>query len=96
MQRHLHRTLLSCATLIALTALYGCKSAPESTADAAAEVDVIQESATLDRIQVSCTRLRRDEAQRNATASAAHKSLAYPVSAPPPAPLAHTAIASDA
>ena len=65
MQRHLHRTLLFCATLIALTALYGCKSAPENTADAAAETDVIQDSsATLDRVEVSGTRIRREDAQR--------------------------------
>ena len=87
MQRHLHRTLLSCATLIALTALYGCKSAPENMADAAAEADVIQESsATLDRVEVSGTRMRREDAQRGMAAASAQKNVGYARLAPPPPP----------
>ena len=87
MQRHLHRTLLSCATVMALTALYGCKSAPENTADAAAEADVIQESsATLDRVEVSGTRIRREDAQRGMQAASAQKNVGYARLAPPPPP----------
>jgi Ca-activated chloride channel family protein len=101
MQR-LQRTLLSCATLIALTALYGCKSAPESAAEAAAEADVIREasiheSATLDRVEVSGSRMRREEMQRGMMAGSAQKSIAYAAPAPPaPASLAYEARAADA
>ena len=86
MQCHLHRTLLSCATLIALTALYGCKSAPESTADAAADTEVLHESATLDRIEVSGSRIRREDAQRGMAAPSAQKNVGYAAPSPPPPP----------
>ena len=100
MQRHLHRTLLSCATLIALAALSSCKSAPESTTNAAAGTGVLQEYAALDRVEVSGSRMRREEMQRGQMAASAQKNITYAPPSPPappaPASIAYQARATDA
>jgi Ca-activated chloride channel family protein len=86
MQRHLQRTLLSCATLIALTALYGCKSAPENAADPATETEVLHESASLDRIEVSGSRVQREAKQRAELAPSPQRNMGYAIPPPPPPP----------
>jgi Ca-activated chloride channel family protein len=85
MQR-LQRTLLSCATLIALTALYGCKSAPENAADPATETEVLHESASLDRIEVSGSRVQREAKQRAELAPSPQRNMGYAIPPPPPPP----------
>ena len=82
MQRRLPRTTLFTASLIAIAALAGCKSSPETAMDAPAADDVMQESRALDRIEVTGSRMKHAEKQqRQLAGSASTNSITYP--APP-------------
>ena len=82
MQRRLPRTTLFNASLIAIAALAGCKSSPETAMDAPAADDVMQESRALDRIEVTGSRMKHAEKQqRQLAGSASTNSITYP--APP-------------
>ena len=84
MQRRLPRTTLFTASLIAIAALAGCKSSPETAMDAPAADEVMQESRALDRIEVTGSRMKNaDKQQRQLAGSASMNSATYP--APPPA-----------
>ncbi|KAF1707943.1 vWA domain-containing protein [Pseudoxanthomonas sacheonensis] len=102
--KRLH-SLLFCASLIAIASLAGCKSNPENVAEAPADEAALEESARLDRVEVSGARIKRaDLKQRQELAGAAKSNgnasppaqlrmLAPP---PPPSPSLAYAPASDA
>ncbi|MGH8026479.1 MAG: vWA domain-containing protein, partial [Pseudoxanthomonas sp.] len=95
----LHNALF-CASLIAIAALSGCKSTPENTAEAPADGAALQESDTLDRVEVTGTRMKRaDLEQRRQLAGALSANAGYAQkspAAPPPAPSLAYAPASEA
>lgn len=97
MHRRLPRTTLFTASLIALATLAGCKSSPESAAEAPANVPARQEAGALDRIEVTGTRMKQAEMQRAQRGAAAQaKSMHAPPAPPPPAAMAYAASAADA
>ena len=97
MHRRLPRTTLFTASLIALATLAGCKSSPESAAEAPANVPARQEAGALDRIEVTGTRMKQAEMQRAQRGAAAQaKSMHAPHAPPPPAAMAYVASAADA
>ena len=90
MQRRLPRktlfhNALFLASLIAIAAISGCKSKPETAAEAPADASVLQEAA-LDRVEVTGTRMKRADLERRQLAGAAKASVGYAPPAPP-APL---------
>ena len=87
MQRRLPRTTLFTASLIALAAIAGCKSSPDSTAEAPATTPAIQEAGTLDRVEVTGARMKRAEMERAQLRAAAQAKTAYAAPAPPPSAL---------
>ena len=108
-RRHapLHNRLFL-ASLIAIAALSGCKTAPETAAQnaaeaaaAAADAAASRESDTLDRVEVTGTRLKRADYERSQLAGAAKASQGYssamavPPPPPPPAPLMSYALAGN-
>lgn len=101
MQRRLPRTTLLnasmfTASLIALAVIAGCKSSPESTAEAPATASTTQEAGTLDRVEVTGARVKRAEMERaQLRASAAAKSAYAPAAPPPPAMLAYAGNSAD-
>ena len=98
MQRNLPRNALFCASLIALTLIAGCKSSPgtvseteptDTRTDAYATVQAeAAAKQTLDRIEVSGSRLKRAEAPRTQWAGevAADSGFSPPAPPAPPAP----------
>ena len=93
MQRRLPRTTLFTASLIAIAALAGCKSSPETAMDAPAADDVMQESRALDRIEVTGSRMKHAEKQqRQLAGSASTNSITYPA---PPLAASPAAYAAD-
>ncbi len=94
MQRRLPRTTLFTASLIAIAALAGCKSSPDTTMDAPAADAVMQESAAPGRIEVSGSRMQRAQKQQSqGVLSTSRSALATPAAAPAPitAPAAYAA-----
>jgi Ca-activated chloride channel homolog len=77
----LHNAIF-CASLIAIAAISGCKSSPETATETPADASVLQE-ATLDRMEVSGSRMKRAELQRGLIADAAKASESYAPAAPP-------------
>ncbi len=98
MQRRQPPTTLFTASLIALAVIAGCKSSPETTAEASADAPVRQEARALDRIEVTGTRMKQAEMERGQLGAVAQaKSLHAPSAPPPPpAPMAYAANATDA
>lgn len=97
MQRRLPRNILFVATLATVALLVACKSNPATTEGPAAE-PALEESISLDRVEVTGTRLRRANAERRQSANAADKSLAYasaPAAPPSPAQMGYARVASD-
>ena len=78
----LHNAMF-CASLVAIATLAGCKSNPEAAAESPAEVSVLQEAATLDRVEVSGSRMKRADLERGLLAGAADGYVAYAPPAPP-------------
>ena len=100
MQRHLPRTAplhnaLFFASLIAIAAISGCKSKPETAAEAPADASVLQEAA-LDRVEVTATRVKRADLERRQLAGAAAKASDGYAPPAPPAPMMSYAPASNA
>ncbi|MEO6519568.1 MAG: VWA domain-containing protein [Pseudoxanthomonas sp.] len=93
MQHCLPRTTLFTASLIAITALAGCKSSPQNAMDAPAADAVTQESAALvGHIEVSGSPLQRAQKQQSELSlSASRSAIAHPSSPPIPAPAAYAA-----
>lgn len=88
MQRRLPHNALFFASLIAIAAISGCKSKPETAAEAPADASVLQEAA-LDRVEVTGSRMKRADLERRQLAGAAKASVGYAPPAPPapPAPM---------
>ena len=92
----LPRTTLFTASLIALAVVAGCKSSPETTAEAPVDTSVRDDASTLDRVEVTGARMRRSEMELGLLGGNAQAKSAYaPVAPPPPAMLAYRASAAD-
>ncbi len=100
MQRRLPRTALFFATLATVALIAACKSNPETaqvpagapTADAA-----LEQAATLDKVEVTGTRIKRAdlEARRSGDAAAEPSPTYAPAAPPPPAPIGYAAQAGN-
>ena len=96
MQRHLPRTILFTASLIALAVIAGCKSSPKTTAEAPVDTSVREDASTLDRVEVTGARMKRAEMERGQLRAATQAKTAYaPPAPPPPALMAYAANAAD-
>src|SRR5688500_16784044 len=98
MQCRLPRNVLFVATLATIALLIACKSNLATTEGPATE-PVLEESTSLDRVEVTGTHLRRAEVKRRQSANAADKSLAYtsaPAAPPSPAQMSYAGVASYA
>ena len=106
MHRHLPRTTLPrnglprtsmfTACLIALAIIAGCKSSPEPTAQAPADESVHQDARTLDRIEVTGSRMKRAEMEQGLLGGSAPAGSVHASTYPPPAPPAQLAYAANA
>lgn len=86
MQTRLAHSTLFCATLIAITGLYGCTSAPEMAATQPTETKPEYEAARIDAVTVGGSRMQQRE-QMMSRSDDASRSLASPrPTAPPPPP----------
>ena len=87
MQHRLPRATLFTASLIALAVIAGCKSSPESNAEAPATSSAILQADALDRVEVTGARTKRAEMERGRLQAAAQARTAYAPPAPPPSAL---------
>jgi Ca-activated chloride channel family protein len=87
MQHRLPRATLFTASLIALAGIAGCKSSPESNAEAPANSSAILQADALDRVEVTGARTKRAEMERGRLQAAAQARTAYAPPAPPPSAL---------